>query len=50
MISVNKCSELSNDEINEQINKRYELINSMCGDLYPQILRDEIEQLKKIIK
>ncbi len=34
--------------LEEEIKERYDLINKMCGTLYPQIIYDEIVKLSEL--
>jgi len=46
-VDVTRVAELETiEQVNEQIKLRSELMDQMVGNLYPSILRDEIEILR----
>ena len=47
---ISEINKIKYDQIDEQIEIRKKLINQMVGNLYPQILRDEIDKLKEMKK
>ncbi len=50
MLNIDEALKLRNPEsIRNEISERAKLINIMVGNLYPQILEDEIFRLKELL-
>ncbi len=50
MLSINEAIKLRTPElIRKEISERAKLINMMVGNLYPEILENEIFRLKKLL-
>lgn len=47
MLPEDQVANMTLDQVNKEIENRYELMNQMTGWLYPSILSDEINQLLK---
>jgi hypothetical protein len=48
MTSIKECANLSREDTKKEIILRRELVATMVGSLYPQIVMDEIRHLESL--
>ena len=50
MKTMKECEKLTNPKLLVEIRNRNTIIKSMVGSIYPEVLKDEIKQLWKLME